>query len=354
MDTEALIPGGLAREEYERARRELTGYCYRMLGSLPDAEDAVQETMIRAWRGAASFEGRSAVRTWLHRIATNVCLDLLKDRGRRALPMDLGPALRVRDADKAGGPTPEHEWIMPAPDARILADTADPAQRAVDRESVRLAFIVALQRLPPRQRAVLILREVLAFSAAETADLLETTVASVNSALQRARATVPSPREAPQDTDENTDADADTRVKAKADVEELDQLLLDQYIEAFESYDLQRLTALLRADVVQSMPPFPLWIQGVDEVVAWLHGPGADCRGSKLIPLRANGGPACIQYRADGRGGHKPWSLVVMESEGGKISALHAFVIPEQFAAYGFPETPDPDPDLDLDLDPDR
>jgi RNA polymerase sigma-70 factor (ECF subfamily) len=334
VDTETLIPGGLAREEYERVRRELTGYCYRMLGSLPDAEDAVQETMIRAWRGAASFEGRSAVRTWLHRIATNVCLDLLKERGRRALPMDLGPALRVRDADKAGGPTPEHEWILPAPDARILADTADPAQRAIDRESVRLAFIVALQRLPPRQRAVLILREVLAFSAAETAELLETTVASVNSALQRARATVPSPRKAPQDTNNDTDTDTEK-------VEELDQLLLDEYIEAFENYDMPRLTALLRADVVQSMPPFPLWIQGVDEVLAWLHGPGAECRGSKLIPLRANGGPACIQYRADGRGGHKPWSLVVMETESGKISALHAFVIPEYFATYGFSEAPD-------------
>ena len=323
MDTETVIPGGLAREEYERVRRELTGYCYRMLGSLPDAEDAVQETMIRAWRAAASFEGRSAVRTWLHRIATNVCLDLLKDRGRRALPMDFGPALRVRDADKAGGPTPEHEWILPAPDARILADTADPAQRAVERESVRLAFLVALQRLPPRQRAVLILREVLAFSAAETADLLETTVASVNSALQRARATVPSPREEPQQA------------------AELDQPLLDEYIEAFESYDMERLTALLRADVVQSMPPFPLWIQGIDEVVAWLLGPGAECRGSKLRPLRANGCPAYIQYRSDGSGGHKPWSLVVVETEGGKISALHAFVMPEHFATYGFPQTPD-------------
>jgi RNA polymerase sigma-70 factor, ECF subfamily len=327
VDTETLIPGGIAPAEYERVRRELTGYCYRMLGSLPDAEDAVQETMIRAWRGAASFEGRSAVRTWLHRIATNVCLDLLKDRGRRAMPMDLGPALRVRDADKAGGPTPEHQWVLPAPDARVLAETADPAQRAVDRESVRLAFIVALQRLPPRQRAVLILREVLAFSAAETADLLETTVASVNSALQRARATVPSPRDTPHDPDDNA--------------QELDPPLLDEYIEAFENYDLQRLTALLRADVVQSMPPFPLWIQGADEFVAWLLGPGADCRGSKLIPLRVNGGPGYIQYRADGRGGYKPWALVVMETKGGKISELHAFVVPEDFAAYGFPDTPD-------------
>jgi RNA polymerase sigma-70 factor (ECF subfamily) len=321
VDTEAAIPG----VQDERVRRELTGYCYRMLGSLPDAEDAVQETMIRAWRGSASFEGRSTVRTWLHRIATNVCLDQLKDRGRRALPMDLGPATKVRDAESAGAPAPEHAWILPAPDARILAD---PAQRALDRESIRLAFVAALQHLPPRQRAVLILREVLAFSAAETADLLDTTVASVNSALQRARATMPPPSQGRQDEDRGQADDLDTR-------------LLDRYIEAFENYDMQRLTALLRADVVQSMPPYPLWIQGADELVAWMHGPGSECRGSRLIPTRANGGPAYIQYRASRNGGYTPWSLTVLETRGDKISALHAFVVPELFPAYGFPPAPD-------------
>jgi RNA polymerase sigma-70 factor (ECF subfamily) len=331
VDTDAVdtpIFGGLAREEYEHVRRELIGYCYRMLGSFPDADDAVQETMIRAWRGAAGFEGRSTVRTWLHRIATNVCLDQLKDRGRRALPMDLGPAIAVHGADP-GAPLPEHEWILPAPDARVLADTADPAQLAVSRESVRLAFVAALQCLPARQRAVLILREVLGFSAAETAGLLESSVASVNSALQRARATVP----------RTEDGDHD-----RSDPSEETNQLLDDYIEAFERYDVERLTTLLRADAVQSMPPFPMWIQGPDEIAAWMLGPGAECRGSRLLPFRANGFPAYAQYRSDGKGGHLPWSLTVMETSHGKISALHAFVFPELFPAYGFPAALEAEP----------
>ena len=328
VDTEAAESvrrgefAGLAREEYEHVRRELTGYCYRMLGSFPDADDAVQETMIRAWRGMAGFEGRSAVRTWLHRIATNVCLNLLKERGRRALPMDLGPAIPARGADP-GGPTPEHEWILPAPDARVLPDTADPAQLAVSRETVRLAFVAALQRLPARQRAALILRDVLAFSAAETAELLDSSVASVNSALQRARATMPGT--------ENPES------PGTAEDSEESRQLLEKYVEAFESYDMERLTALLRADVVQSMPPFPIWLQGAEDTVAWMLGPGAECRGSRLVPFRANGCPAYAQYRSDGRGGYTPWSLTVLETEGGKVSALHAFVFPELFPAYGFP-----------------
>ena len=335
VDTEAIdeqIFGGLARAEYEHVRRELTGYCYRMLGSFPDADDAVQETMIRAWRGMAGFEGRSAVRTWLHRIATNVCLNLLKERGRRALPMDLGPATPARGADP-GGPLPEREWILPGPDAGILADRADPAQLAVSRESVRLAFVAALQRLPARQRAALILRDVLCFSAAETADLLESSVAAVNSALQRARATVPGP-EIPAVHGESEGAGESEETRR----------LLDDYVDAFERYDMQRLTALLRADAVQSMPPFPIWLQGADEIVAWMLGPGAECRGSRLVPFRANGCPAYAQYRSDGRGGYTPWSLTVVEVEGGRISALHAFVFPELFPAYGFPATLDAEP----------
>ena len=332
VDTEAVdqqVFGGLAREEYEHVRRELTGYCYRMLGSFPDADDAVQETMIRAWRGMAGFEGRSAVRTWLHRIATNVCLDLLKERGRRALPMDLGPATSARGADP-GSPLPEHEWILPAPDARVLADSTDPAQLAVSRESVRLAFVAALQHLPARQRAVLILREVVGFSAAETADLLESSVASVNSALQRARATVPGPES--------------SAGSAQAAEPEETTRLLEDYVDAFERYDMERLTALLRADAVQAMPPFPIWIQGADDIVEWMLGPGAECRGSRLLPFSANGCPAYAQYRSDGRGGHTPWSITVMEVEGGKISALHSFVFPELFPAYGFPAALDAEP----------
>jgi RNA polymerase sigma-70 factor (ECF subfamily) len=332
VDTEAAdradhqVFEGLAREEYERVRRELTGYCYRMLGSLPDADDAVQETMIRAWRGMAGFEGRSAVRTWLHRIATNVCLTLLKERGRRALPMDLGPAIPARGADP-GEPLPEYAWVLPAPDARVLPDSADPAQLAVSRESVRLAFVAALQHLPARQRAVLILRDVLSFSAAETADLLESSVASVNSALQRARAGVPGPE----------------KPGPAAESEEIKQLL-DDYVDAFEQYDMPRLTALLRQDAVQSMPPFPIWIQGSDEIVAWMLGTGAECRGSRLIPFRANGCPAYAQYRSDGRGGYTPWSITVMETEQGKVSALHSFVFPELFPAYGFPVSLETEP----------
>ena len=328
MDTDAIDPqilGGLGREEYEHVKRELTGYCYRMLGSFPDADDAVQETMIRAWRGMAGFEGRSAVRTWLHRIATNVCLTQLKERGRRALPMDLGPAAPA-NVGHPGAPLPEHEWILPAPDARVLLETADPAQLAVSRESVRLAFVAALQRLPARQRAVLILREVLGFSAAETAELLESSVASVNSALQRARAAVPGPEKSDQ---EPADQAGDEQNKQ----------LLEDYVDAFERYDMQRLTALLREDAVQSMPPFPIWMRGADQIVAWMLGPGAECRGSRLRTFRANGYPAYAQYRSDGRGGHTPWALTVLEVAGGKVSALHTFVFPELFPAYGFPST---------------
>ncbi|HEY3870233.1 MAG TPA: sigma-70 family RNA polymerase sigma factor [Actinocrinis sp.] len=341
MDTEpttTAVFAGLGRDEYERIQRELTGYCYRMLGSLFDADDAVQETMIRAWKGIERFEGRSAVRTWLHRIATNVCIDMLRGRSRRAVPMDLGPAISARTGD-AGQQLPEHEWVLPAPDARILAATADPAQVAADRETVRLAFIAALQRLPARQRAVLILREVLSFSAAETAELLETTVASANSALQRARAAMAAiPGQDARYREGDSDGDPVLLGIRTAGPDDPDQKeLLEEYVAAFESYDMKRLTALLREDAMQSMPPWPIWIHGADEIVAWMLGAGADCRGSRLVPFQANGSPAFAQYRSDGRGGHKPWSLQVLEIDGGRISEIHSYVFPELFEAYGFP-----------------
>ena len=338
--------GGLARDEYERIRRELTGYCYRMLGSLFDADDAVQETMIRAWRSIDRFEGRSAVRTWLHRIATNVCIDMLRGRSRRAVPMDFGPATSGRATDP-GPPLPEHEWILPAPDGRILADSADPAQLAASRESVRLAFIAALQRLPARQRAVLILREVLSFSAAETAELLDTTVASANSALQRARASMsaipgPAGRDG-EDGKAGRDGDGDGGLIGIGSVEQLtdaDQKeLLEGYVDAFERYDMERLTALLREDALQSMPPYPIWLNGADEIVAWMLGTGSGCRGSRLLPFRANGSPAFAQYRSDGHGGYTAWALQVVETDGRRISEIHAFVFPELFERYGFPPT---------------
>src|ERR1700689_1573344 len=234
--------GGLDRPEYERLTRELTGYCYRMLGSPFDAEDAVQDTMMRAWREHGRFEGRSSLRTWLYRIATNVCIDMLRSRGRRSVPMDLEPPSTL-DGLHVPSPESERKWVLPAPDAWL---EADPAQRVISAESVRLAFVAALQRLTPRQRAVPILRDVLQFSAAESAELLGTTVASANSALHRARATVPS-------------IDEDDPAQGGAD-----PALLEEYVAAFEAYDVPRLTALLRSDAVNSMPPLPLWLLGQD------------------------------------------------------------------------------------------
>jgi RNA polymerase sigma-70 factor, ECF subfamily len=312
------IFGGLERPEYERLTRELAGYCYRMLGSPFDAEDAVQDTMVRAWREYGGFEGRSSLRTWLHRIATNVCIDMLRKRSRRALPMELQPPTR---AEGVQVPTPlsERTWVLPIPDARLTDGSGDPAEQLVLRETVRLAFVAALQRLTPRQRGALILRDVLQLSAVETAELLGTTVASANSALQRARATVPS-------------IEDDDQAQGQAD-----PALLEEYVAAFEAYDLPRLTALLRSDAVNSMPPLPLWLLGQDEIRKWMMGPGSECRGSRLLPTAANGCAAFAQYRPNGRGGYRPWAIQVLETDGSAISGLHCYVFPELFAYFGFP-----------------
>jgi RNA polymerase sigma-70 factor (ECF subfamily) len=316
----AGVFAGLDGSEYERFSRELTGYCYRMLGSPFDAEDAVQDTMVRAWRNHELFEGRSSLRTWLYRIATNVCLDMLRSRGRRVVPMDMQPPSRADDVHSMST-LPAHEWVLPAPGSWVAADDDDPAQRAISRETVRLAFLAAIQRLTPRQRAVLILRDVLQFSAAESAELLGTTVASANSALQRARIAVP----APASVEEPAEAAAD-------------KALLDEYVTAFEAYDISRLTSLLRIDAIQSMPPFEMWLSGRDEVTAFMFGPGAECRGSRLLPTSANGCAAFAQYRSDGQGGHKPWAIKVIETDGGLISAQHCFIMmPELFAVFDMP-----------------
>jgi len=318
-ETEAdAIFGGLERAEYQRLTRELAGYCYRMLGSPLDAEDAVQDTMLRAWREFGRFEGRSSLTTWLHRIATNVCIDMLRKRGRRTMPMELQPPTRAEGA-QVPPPLTERTWVLPIPDAMLADGTADPAEQVVSRETVRLAFVAALQRLTPRQRAVLILRDVLQLSAAETAEVLGTTVASVNSALQRARATVPS-----IDEDDQAAGGADTA-------------LLEKYVAAFEAYDVPRLTALLRSDAVNSMPPLSLWLLGQDEIRVWMLGPGSECRGSRLLPTAANGCAAFAQYRPDGRGGYQPWAIQVLETEGGLITGLHCYVFPELFTYFGFP-----------------
>ncbi len=306
----------------EQHRVELNSYCYRMLGSPFEAEDAVQETMIRAWRGLDRFEGRAALRSWLYRIATNVCLDLLKGRERRALPIDLGPAREPIEANLNA--LPEAAWIQPVPDALVVPD-GDPAEVAVARETVRLAFVAALQHLPPRQRAVLILCEVLRWQASEVAELLETSVASVNSALQRARATMAKADLSSGDTPQPLDPEHEA--------------LLSRYVDAFERYDVDALTALLQEDASQSMPPYDLWLRGRDDILTWWFGPGSGCRGSRLVPAgAANGFPAYGQYKPTPGGGYEPWALQVVETSGDEVVRLTFFLDTERvFPLFGLP-----------------
>ena len=309
----ATVPADL-EQQLEQFRSELTGYCYRMLGSAFDAEDAVQETMVRAWRAYDRFEGRSALRSWLYRIATNVCLDMLNGRQRRARPMDMGPA---SSADSTLGPAlADSAWVEPVPDALVVPAGGDPADVAIARESIRLAFVAALQRLPPKQRAVLILREVLRWRANEVAELLETSVASVNSALQRARATL-------------AEANEDDRPADELDEEQ--QALLARYVEAFERYDMDSLTALLQQDASWNMPPFELWLRTHEDIVKWCLGPGIGCRGSRLIPTMANGRPAFGQYKPAAGGGFEPWSLQVLDVSDGRISGITFFLDTARF-----------------------
>ena len=309
-------------DELEVYRRELTGYCYRMLGSGFEAEDAVQDTMLRAWRSADRFEGRASVRSWLYRIATNVCMDMLRGRKRRARPMELGPS-SPPDVEHLGSVLPEHLWVTPIPDARVLPEDGDPAEIAVVRDTIRLAFITALQHLPARQRAVLILCEVLRWPAAEAADLLGTSVAAVNSALQRARATLA----ALPDTGRPRTVSADK------------EPLLARYVSAFERYDMSSLVTLLHEDAVQSMPPFSMWIEGARNITAWMVEPGPSaCRGSRLLSVNASGSPGFGQYRIDPAGGYQPWALQVVEISGDRIAGLHFFLDAENlFPAFGLP-----------------
>ena len=301
---------------------ELTGYCYRMLGSAFEAEDAVQETMIRAWRSFDRFEGRSALRSWLYRIATNVCLNMLGAPQRRARPVDLGPA---QPADSGlAAPLPESAWIEPIPDDRAVPSGGDPADLAVARESIRLAFVAALQHLPPRQRAVLILREVLHWKADEVAELLGTTVASVNSALQRARSTLAS-----------KDLSA---AEPSAPMDEGQRALLDRYVAAFEQYDMDALTALLHEDAAWSMPPYELWLRTHLDIRRWCLGPGIGCRGSRLLPVMANGSPAFAQYKPAPAGGFEPWSLQVVQISGDRIGGITFFLDTAKFfPLFGLP-----------------
>ena len=310
-------------QQLEQYRGELTSYCYRMLGSPFEAEDAVQETFIRAWRAYERFEGRAALRSWLYRIATNVCLDMLNGRQRRARPMDLGPAREPVESNLHM--LPETTWIEPIPDSLVAAD-GDPAEVAVAHDTIRLAFVAALQHLPARQRAVLILCEVLRWKASEVAELLETTVASVNSALQRARATLEAANISASGT--------------PATVDEADRELLQRYVDAFQRYDMDALTSLIREDASQSMPPYDLWLRGRDDIFGWWFGPGIGCRGSRVIPARgANGSPTFGQYKPSPSGdGYEPWALQVLELSGGRIAEFTFFLDTERlFPLFGLP-----------------
>lgn len=307
----------------EQYRKELTGYCYRMLGSTFEAEDAVQETMVRAWRSFDRFEGRSALRSWLYSIATNVCLDMLNGSQRRARPMDLAEPKTAEGP--LGNVLPEATWIQPMPDSSILPEGNDPADLVVERDTIRLAFVAALQHLPPRQRAVLILREVLRWKATEVAELLDTTVVSVNSALQRARTTL-------------SENDLTTSDPLQPEDEE-QRKLLARYVDAFERYDLDSLTSILHEDATLSMPPFALWLRGHTEIRAWLLGKGIGCRGSRLVPTEANGSLAFGQYRPSTSGqGHDPWALQVIEISGGQVVGLNSFLdTASLFPLFGLP-----------------
>ena len=313
--TDAVHP-----DELEPYRRQLTGYCYRMLGSSFEAEDAVQETIVRAWQHSDSLQGAGALKSWLYRIATNVCLDMLRGRQRRAQPMDLGGSSSADAFD--GKVLPENVWVTPIPDYRVVPDDGDPAELAAQRETIRLAFVAALQALPARQRAVLILCEVLRWQAGEAAELLDTSVASVNSALQRARATLA----ARDGGGHHEPLDAEQRT------------LLAKYVTAFERYDINSLVALLHDDVVMSMPPFPFWLSGPVEVGKWFLGEGSVCRGSRLLAVTANGSAAFGSYHLDPAGGHAPWSIQVIEMRSDRIVGHHNFLDTTLFPYFGLPE----------------
>ena len=308
--------------ELEQYRSQLTSYCYRMLGSPFDAEDAVQDALVRAWRSRDRFEGRAAVRSWLYRIATNVCIDMIKSRQRRIRPMALGPA--QEPVEKNLNIRPEATWLEPIP-IELVAPDPDPADVAVEKESIRLALVAALQHLPARQRAVLILREVLRWEATEVAQLLDTSVQSVNSALQRARATMaksnlsltdPAPR-----------------------LSDSDRAMLERYVSAFERYDLSALTSLIREDATQSMPPYDMWLSGRDDIMTWWFGPGIGCQGSRVLPaISANGMPTFAQYKIDPDGGYTPWALQVLDLKDGKIADITFFLdTAHLFPLFGLP-----------------
>lgn len=313
----------------ERFRAELIGYCYRMLGSAFEAEDAVQETLVRAWRSLDRFdEDRAPLRSWLYTISTNICLDMLRSTQRRARAMDLGPS--AHGGPDLGVPLPESAWVQPIPDSRVLPADGDPAELAAQRETIRLAFVAALQYLPPRQRAVLILREVLCWRADEVARLLDTTVASVTSALQRARTTLKTVPIAPAEPFQP--------------ISEAQQRLLARYCDAFERYDVETLVSLLHEDATMSMPPFPWWLRGRAEIRRALLAAGRPCEGARLVSTVANGSPAFAQYRPSGpHGRYEPFALIVIELADGLITETTTYLDAERlFPLFDLPTGPGP------------
>lgn len=303
----------------EAYRHDIQVHCYRMLGSIHDAEDAAQETLLRAWRGLDGFEGRAPLRAWLYRVATNVCLTTLAGRARRVVPEALGPAVEFAPL---GTSDREVRWLEPYPDALLegVADEAPgPEARYELRESVRLAFISAIQRLPPRQRAVLLLRDVLGFTARETAEQLGSSVASVNSALQRARTTL-----------------AERRPADAAPSEERERLLLERYVAAWQSADVDGLVRLMKDDAVFTMPPWREWYVGrarIRSFLAWAFGRR---RGQRLVATRANGQPAFGYYRSDPDAGRwRAFGIQVLAVEAGALSVVTTFVDPALFGKFG-------------------
>jgi RNA polymerase sigma-70 factor (ECF subfamily) len=315
----------------EAHRVELTGYCYRMLGSGFEAEDAVQETLVRAWQKFDRFsETRAPLRSWLYAIATNVCLDMLRNAQRRARAVDLGPASPL--GAPLGDPLPHTTWVQPIPDRRVLPANSDPAELVAQRETIRLAFVAALQHLPPRQRAVLILREVLCWRAGEVAQLLDSTVASVNSALQRARSTL-----------EAMDIEPAEPLKP---MDTAQQDLLSRYAEAFERYDVDTLVSLLHEDATTSMPPFAWWLRGRDAIRAILLAAGQPCEGARLVPTVANGQPAFWQYRpSEAEGGYEPFALVIFDLSAGLITGTTTYLDAEHlYPLFDTPSGSEPAP----------
>ena len=315
--------GSSPADQLEPYRHELVGYCYRMLGSIHEAEDAVQDTMLRAWRALTTFEDRVGLRPWLYRIATNVCMDMLKGRSRRALPMYVTPV--GSSEGRLDDRRPETTWIQPAPDSWILPSEGDPAEQVVSRESVRLAFIAALQHLAPRQRAVLILRDVLRWRANEVAVLLETSADAVHSALRRARATMT----------------AFDQASARSEPTPEDRELLTAYIDAFERYDVEALVNLLRHDAIVEMPPFELWLRGTDDIRDWLIAVDA-IADHLLTPVNANGSLAVAVYRPVTPGSEPTaFAIHVLDVIERRISTIHSFIDPSLFKLFGLPDHPD-------------